>query len=166
MNFRKLSGDLMNKDEVEAIFQRMHKACGVSNDYQLSKYLDVQPSSVKGWKIAKHPPYKACYEIFERTGHTVEWLVSGKHPVDKPGLKTVKSKTKPRRFNMTLEEFTATFHEAIKDGLRMKWIELGKSTSKREIDELAALYYGKVNDEIEIPDLCFDTQNERKFNQS
>lgn len=156
----------MDPNQVEAIFERMYLTCGVKNDYQLAKYLGVKASSVKGWKIAKNPPFKACYDIFMRTGTTMEWLVTGQtpeqhhkwdHVAEKEGVYDLSVEPKHALPNqdhirMPLEEFQTLFREAIIDGVSSQFFDLLPGGNRRAIDALAARCYRKVNDPVVLPD--------------
>lgn len=130
----------MTDFDVDAVFQRMHTACDVKNDYQLSKYLNVKASTVKGWKDAKYPPFKACYEIFERTGVTVEWLLSGlEQDVSVVGYTGVPN----------VEQFIEMYQKSIEGGLISNFIKLGPNTTQDEIEIMARqLYAEMIHDEI------------------
>lgn len=139
----------MTQFDVPAIFQRMHIACGVKNDYQLSKFLDVKASTVKGWKDAKHPPYKACYEIFEKTGVTVEWLLTGKAShclVEQPQITTAE---KWAELIPDFESFSGKYLKSIEAGLIANFIRLESRTTQDEIKIMARqLYTDLVQDEL------------------
>ncbi|MCY7296681.1 helix-turn-helix domain-containing protein [Alteromonas sp. a30] len=139
----------MTEFDVTAIFQRMHKACGVKNDYQLSKFLAVKASTVKGWKDAKHPPYKACYEIYERTGVSVEWLLSGK-TVNEPMIAS-KSNGKNQGADALpdFEAFASKYLKSIEAGLISGFIRLESQTTQDEIIIMARQLYAElVQDEL------------------
>lgn len=156
----------MDPNQVEAIFARMYLTCGVKNDYQLAKYLGVRASSVKGWKIAKNPPFKACYDIFLRTGVTMEWLITGQMPeqqhtinqvAEKEGVYALNTETKhgathQNQIRMPLEAFQELFREAIIDGVSSQFFDLLPNANRRAIDALAARCYRKVNDPVILPD--------------
>lgn len=159
----------MDPNQVDAIFERMYATCGVVNDYQLAKYLGVKASSVKGWKIAKHPPFKACYEIFTRTGVTIEWLITGQtpslpvneidtinHVAEREAVYRLTGSDddpdKPCLINMPLEQFQSLFRDAIVDGISSQFFDLLPGTDRRAIDALAARFYRKVNDPVVLPD--------------
>lgn len=173
----------MELSQIDEILERMYATCGVDNDYQLAKFLGLQASSVKGWRIAKHPPFKACFEIFTRTGVTVEWLVTGQSPGSSYNhdhnhshnhkishvaerevvyshaatQQDLQSDSHPIR--MPLEQFQSLFREAIIDGISMQFLELASGTDRRSIDALAARFYRKVNDPVILPDTP-DKQND------
>lgn len=137
----------MTEFEVEAVFKRMHLACGVKNDYQLSKYLSVKASTVKGWKDAKHPPFKACFEIFEKTGVTVEWLMTGKVPQSE--LADPVSYAHSPTDIPDMEQFTEMYRKSIEAGLIAGFIELKPNITQDEIAIMARQLYALLaHDEI------------------
>lgn len=138
---------MMNKDEVEAIFQRMYSACGVNNDYQLSQYFDVTASSVKGWKIAKNPPYKACYEIYERTGHTVEWLISGKHPAQVKVTDASTNNKDIKPINVPMEHFVDAYFRSVCLAVNLGYIHCEKANDMEELKRFGKQFYRELNDE-------------------
>lgn len=157
--------------QVEEIFARMYTTCGVNNDYQLAQYLGVKASSVKGWKIAKHPPFKACFQIYQQTGVTVEWLITGNEPyvrstthhvAERDGVYDVDTQQahQPKQpISMPLENFQLLFREAIIDGISSQFFDLLPGTDKRAIDALAARFYRKVNDPVVLPDEAENTES-------
>lgn len=137
----------MTDFDVEAVFQRMHTACEVKNDYQLSKYLGVKASTVKGWKDAKHPPFKACFEIFEKTGVTVEWLLTG----IEPAVSRTEQATSLKSYSSIpdLKQFIDMYQRSIETGLVTGFIELNPNITRDEIAIMARqLYASLIRDEI------------------
>lgn len=135
--------------DVESIFERMRYACSASNDSQLAKFLGVKSSAIVAWKTAKHPPYRACYEIFQATGFTVEWLITGEHPVQSPVVGGVQQGDK--QINMSLERFLDSFQEIILNGLRMQVFSASETVTIEDIRRLGTLYYNTLNSEINLP---------------
>lgn len=142
---------MLGEFDVNAIFQRMHIACGVKNDYQLSKFLDVKASTVKGWKDAKHPPYKACYEIYEKTGITVEWLLSGK-PCPVTPVAPVKEQEAILECALPeFDSFASMYMKSIESGLISGFIQLKPNTTQDEIVIMARQLYTELAKDELIP---------------
>ncbi len=142
---------MLGEFDVSAIFQRMHVACGVKNDYQLSKFLDVKASTVKGWKDAKHPPYRACYEIYEKTGITVEWLLSGK-PCHVVAAEPIQEEQPVLDCALPeFESFASMYLKSIESGLISGFIQLEPNTTQDEIIIMARQLYTELAKDELIP---------------
>lgn len=143
----------MTEFNVEAIFERMHLACKVKNDFQLSKYLNVKPSTVKGWKDAKHPPFKACFEIYDRTGVTVEWLLTGKVPGQVVEVSVAGNADVVDELHSLPEEalFVQKYLQSIELGLLSGFIELKPDTTQDEVSIMAQQLYAMLNANGLIP---------------
>jgi len=141
----------MTEFNVEAIFERMREACKVKNDFQLGKYLAVTPSTVKGWKDAKQPPFKACFEIYDRTGVTVEWLLTGKVPGQV--LEITPSVDPANGFHPLPDEglFVQKYLQSIELGLLSGFIALKPDTTQDEVSIMAQQLYTMLNANGLIP---------------
>lgn len=138
--------------DIKAIFQRMYLACGVENDNQLSKFLGVKPSTIQGWKIAKTPPFKACYEIYQRTGFTVEWLVDGGHPANVGDLSDATSNQSiMKAINLPEDSFARAFYEEVMSGIRLDFLSANEHSVAENIKRLGRQLYRELNDEPIIP---------------
>ncbi len=142
----------MAEFDIRAIFQRMYVASGVENDNQLSKFLKVKPSTIQGWKIAKTPPFKACYEIYHRTGFTVEWLVDGAHPKVSMGEVGAANRAFTQKvINLPEDSFANAFHEEVMSGIRLDFLMANEHSVAENIKRLGRQLYRELNDEPIIP---------------
>lgn len=136
--------------DIKAIFERMYLACKVENDNQLSKFFNVKPSTIQGWKVAKTPPLKACYEIYQRTGVTVEWLVEGEEPnVSRVAELGVLSSFKA--INMSEEAFSKAFQEEVLSGIRLDFFSANELTTTANIERLGRHLFRELNNEPLVP---------------
>lgn len=140
--------------DVESIFKRMRYASDAENDSQLAKFLNVKSSAIVAWKTAKHPPYRACFEIFQETGFTVEWLITGDQPIQSPVVGGAKDE---KSINMSLDRFLETFEVAILNGLRMQMFQATEGSTVEDIRRLGTLYYHTVNKDIQLPNTTSNT---------
>lgn len=132
--------------DIMAIFQRMYRACKVENDNQLSKFFNVKPSTIQGWKVAKTPPLKACYEIYQRTGVTVEWLIDGKDPrVGK--VSEFHAPSQLRAINMDEDAFAKAFQDEVLSGIRLDFFSANDMTTMANIERLGRHLYRELNNE-------------------
>lgn len=134
----------MSYYDVEGIFTRMKEACNAQNESQLAKFLGVQSSTIVAWKNAKYPPYRACYELFEKTGFTVEWLINGIAPSKFP------EKPKVNVFNLPLEDFVDGYYEALKNTSHLGAITIDPNADYALIENAATIFYNSMNHHIRL----------------
>lgn len=134
----------MSHYDVDGIFTRMRTACDAQNESQLAKFLGVQSSTIVAWKNAKYPPYRACYELYEKTGYTVEWLINGKDPERFPEAPKVKV------FNLPLEQFIDGYFEALKNTSHLGAISIDPNTDYALIEHAATIFYNSQNEEVRL----------------
>ncbi|MCY7294188.1 helix-turn-helix domain-containing protein [Alteromonas sp. a30] len=132
--------------DIVAIFKRMYRACGVENDNQLSKFFNVKPSTIQGWKVAKTPPLKACYEIYQRTGVTVEWLVDGTEPKTEK-VADIQFGSRARAINMDEDAFARAFQEEVLSGIRLDFFSANEMTTMANIERLGRHLFRELNNE-------------------
>lgn len=66
--------------DIRQIIQRMKEATGSKNNSKLAEFLGTRPSIFAGWVERDRVPYDQCFQIYEETGVTVEYLITGEHP--------------------------------------------------------------------------------------
>lgn len=137
---------MQNEDfDMKAIFNRIYKACGVENDNQLSQFLEVKPSTIQSWKSAKHPPFKACYEVYRRTQNPLEWLIegegSGYFPVSQDGEENPAENV----IRIPEEEFIDGFVDIISLGAMMDLFSVGNDVTENDIRRLGTMFYRSLN---------------------
>lgn len=135
----------MSYYDVEGVLLRMREACNAQNESQLARFLGIQSSTIVAWRGAKKPPYWACYELYEKTGCTVEWMITGEAP------KTFPHEDENKVFNLSIEEFTDSFIQTIANGVHMGTLSIGDQASKEDLQRLATWYYNSVNNTILFP---------------
>jgi len=136
--------------DIRAIFERMYSACKVENDNQLSKFFNVKPSTIQGWKVAKTPPLKACYEIYQRTGVTVEWLVEGIEP-SVAQVADIGTAPNFKAINMSEEAFAKAFQEEVLSGIRLDFFSANELTTVANIERLGRHLFRELNNEPLVP---------------
>ncbi|MCY7296772.1 helix-turn-helix domain-containing protein [Alteromonas sp. a30] len=134
----------MGHYDVDGIFTRMREACSAQNESQLAKFLGVQSSTIVAWKNAKFPPYRACYELYEKTGVTVEWLINGKDPQKFP------EKPKVNVFNLPLDDFIDGYFEALKNTSHLGAISIDQNADYALIEHAATIFYNSMNNDINL----------------
>lgn len=132
--------------DIHAIFERMYTACGVNNDFQLGRYLEVTPSTVQSWRNAKQPPLKACYKIYTLTGNPMEWLIQG----EKSGFGPVPDSPQQPQIGKAISVPEAMFAEAfcneIVTGIRMDLLRSTETSTPENIQMLAKALYRGLNE--------------------
>ena len=134
----------MSHYDVEGIFNRMREACDAQNESQLAKFLGVQSSTIVAWKNAKFPPYRACYELYEKTGYTVEWLINGQDPQKFP------EKPKLKVFNLPLEQFIDGYFDALKNTSHLGAITIDQNADYALVEHAAMIFYNGMNNDISL----------------
>lgn len=64
----------------QAILTRLHEALGTKNNYQLCKELKFSSGAIDGWIRRNSTPYEACFRTFQKTGYSMEWMLTGVEP--------------------------------------------------------------------------------------
>lgn len=72
------------KYDIKAIIQRMKDVSGSKKNADLARYLGTRQSTFAGWVENNRVPYDQCFQIYEKTGVTVEYLITGKSPTNDP----------------------------------------------------------------------------------
>ena len=134
----------MSHYDVEGVLQRMREACNAQNESQLARFLGIQSSTIVAWRTAKKPPYWACFELYEKTGYTVEWMVTGEAPRKFP--KADENKT----FNLPIDEFIESFEGIITTGIHMGTLNLEGGATTEDIERLSRLYFNSMNQSSEL----------------
>ncbi|UAA39830.1 helix-turn-helix domain-containing protein [Paraneptunicella aestuarii] len=137
--------------DIHATFERMYKACNVSNDFQLARYLDVTASTVQSWRNAKQPPLKACYKIYMRTGNPIEWLIHG----EKSGFGPVSEGSQQAQKNKAIcvpeVMFAEAFYNELILGMRMDLLRPTDHSTPENLQMLAKSLYRELNDTLVLP---------------
>lgn len=135
----------MSNSDIESVIKRMREACDAKNESQLARFLGIKSSTIVAWKNGKKPPYWACYELYEKTGYTVEWMISGDAPARFFDESTIKT------FNIPPEEFVEIFYQAIQSAVHLRHIKFVQGTSIEDIERIAHLCYNSANDDVQLP---------------
>lgn len=128
--------------DINRIIQRMMDATGCDNEYQLSKYLKTGNSTIAGWKNRNKVPTDQCFQIYEKTGCSMEWLITGKLPTagqnipDKSGHPTI---------NISEEGFIYEYAETYSLGIEMSILGPGTHYDKESLQFLAKKMYRKLS---------------------
>ncbi len=120
-----------------AIVVRLRQACNVKNDADLARYLGTTTSAVSTWKTALNPPFKACFDVYNKSGVSLEWLLTGKAP------NASNSSTLPQA-NMpviTQEMFVEKFLGALSYGFRSELFKPADDYHKIELKRMGKLLY-------------------------
>lgn len=119
-----------------AILTRMRRVCKVDKDADLARYLDETTSAVSSWKNATYPPFNACYTVAQKTGVSMEWLLTGNDSVSQ-----IKQ---PSTANETSRElFIDKFLEAIRLGIRMGLLSVDSDGTDKELQRLGFLLFNE-----------------------
>ncbi len=121
-----------------AIIARLRKACGVKQDADLADYLSVTTSAVSTWKKNVGPPFDACYEVSNRTGVCIKWLLSGieSSSVQVPANDLV---------NINQTAFVESYVEGIQYAISTKLITLADDAEEIELKRMGTkLFYDTI----------------------
>ena len=154
----------MSEFDIKAIFQRMYIACDVRNDNQLSKFFAVKPSTIQGWKNAKHPPLKACFEIYQRTGYSVEWLISGEHPAFTTSMVSSVDLKDQKVVKVGEEEFAKAYARSVMYSIALGYSDENESTLERNFIRLGKILYRELNGE-NLLGIAKNTKVDSELNQ-
>ncbi|MCY7296770.1 helix-turn-helix domain-containing protein [Alteromonas sp. a30] len=133
----------MRIEQVEAIIQRMYQVCQVNCEAQLARFLNIQSANICSWKTAKNLPLKACYEVHQKTGCNLEWLIDGHASTfDVTNLDT--------------DAFLNAFYRAIQVGAHIEYLGVNRDIGRREINRLGLLMLKQL---YHLEDAYLDTKN-------
>lgn len=119
----------------KAIIARLREACGVRRDADLADYLGVTSSTLASWKKNVGPPFDACYEVSNRTGVCIKWLLNG----DEPSSVQISSKDIE---NINQTAFVNNYVEGIQYGISTRLITLAEDAEEIELRRMGAkLFY-------------------------
>lgn len=100
------------------VLKRLCAALGVESDVELAKALGVANNTISGWRTRNKIPYEKVIEVSLDNGFTVDQLLFGDSPVNKPKqvngkLELIKSfateQAQQRLFFYTYEKLNAEF---------------------------------------------------------
>lgn len=144
-----------------AIVTRLRQACNVKNDADLARYLGTTTSAVSTWKTALNPPFKACFDVFNRTGVSLEWLLTGKAP-------NADSSSNLPQANMpifTQEMFVEKFLGALSYGFRSELFKPADDYHKIELIRMGKLLYNDTIGQMQKLDSSEGKGDEKQRNE-
>ncbi|UAA40140.1 helix-turn-helix domain-containing protein [Paraneptunicella aestuarii] len=152
------------------IIERMMSVCGASIDAELASYLGVSSSQVIAWKNAKNPPFKACFQMYLKTGVTMEWLITGNNPANPGGNAQANAENNTESDK---QAFIARYCETFNAGQAMEIVKLGEGASLSEVRRLGIMLYKAIQREPSFKPVSnlvlapiFDNPSEQKAESS
>lgn len=94
---RNPQSDTTDPKSVEAIIRRMKQAYGdiYMSDTNLTRRLGCSKSLTGNWKRDGTRPYRACIQVAEETGVSLDWLLLDRGPIRKPADGETKDSAAP-----------------------------------------------------------------------
>ncbi|UAA37389.1 helix-turn-helix domain-containing protein [Paraneptunicella aestuarii] len=134
--------DVSESNDVNmAIVARMRQACKVKNDARMAKFLGTTTSAISAWKTAAGLPFKGCYDVYMKTGVSIEWLLTGKVSKTDAGDPVSPPVSEPL---VTEREFLEKFKDMLWIGERTKVLFKPQSVKDYEIERLGRMLYSDV----------------------
>lgn len=124
----------MNFD-IKAIFERMKVATNSQNDNQLCKFLGRSSSTVSGWKNGSVPPWTGLYEVKQKTGVSIDWLLTGQE-----AQATV---TQENALIGEYSNFKAAYLRGISLAHELNWIARTDKTTDSTLSDMAEMTFKK-----------------------
>jgi hypothetical protein len=128
--------------ELVTILERLRTILGAKSDRAICLELGIPANSGGNWRMNNTIPYKACLLAAQKTGYTMEWILTGEGP-QKHGQEVVK----------TIDEtkLTEDFIEVVAQGFNLKFMKMTDDTTEETMGYLAKMLYTKTTGQISIP---------------
>lgn len=120
----------------DAIVSRMKQACQVRKDAELARYLDETTGAVSSWRTATYPPFNACYTVADKTGVSMDWILSGKDSISSVSVSM-------DYHHANREQFITKFMEALNYGIRLGLLQKTEDVIPRELERLGYLLFNE-----------------------
>lgn len=130
----------MNLD-LNGILERLRHAFDVDNNYQLSNQLQISPSTINGWVNRNQIPFQACYSAYERTGISMEWLITGQGAMRANGIQPDVSQDK------LIEDFAFV----LKEGEDLGLLLMAEDTTREVAELLGRMLYRRYTGNKVLP---------------
>ncbi len=144
----------MTSIDNKEVVARMRQACNAERDVDLATFINSTSSAVSSWKNTKNPPFKACFNVSQKTGVSQEWLLTGKASHDKnidSNNALIKNTAMPR------EAFVNKFIAIVNIGRRTGVLPRPENVLDIEIERLGNTLYEET---IGLdPQVLFDVED-------
>lgn len=127
--------------DLNNILERLRVAFQVDNNYQLSNQLKISPSTINGWVNRDQIPFQACYTAYERTGVSMEWLLTGKGMMRKDG----------EQADVSQDKLIEDFAFVLKEGEDLGLLLMAADTTKEVAELLGRMLYRRYTGNKVMP---------------
>ena len=74
----------MSSKKSQDVLARLKQITGTKSDASLSSALEISPQTLSSWKGRDSTPYSICVEIAQARGISLDWLLLGEGPIQRP----------------------------------------------------------------------------------
>lgn len=96
----------MNRSAKE-VLDRLQVVCGVSNDSDLCKLLNLPRTTISTWRGRNSVPYALCVDLAVKHGISLDWLLTGQEPVQRNQKSVPQEELLSKRHEALLSMFDA-----------------------------------------------------------
>jgi len=115
------------------VLARLKQITGTKTDASLSSALKISPQTLSSWKGRDSTPYSICVEIAQTRGISLDWLLLGEGPIQRPAptgaLKSSQESTTRENTILALwrlldEDDRCAIQNALEEKRRLRDLEL------------------------------------------
>ena len=123
----------MRSKKSQDVLARLKQITGTKTDASLSSALKISPQTLSSWKGRDSTPYSICVEIAQTRGISLDWLLLGEGPIQRPAstgpLKSSQESTTRENTILALwrlldEDDRCAIQNALEEKRRLRDLEL------------------------------------------
>lgn len=129
--------------ELDLILGRLMAVTGQKNLSSMCTFIGFRPNAYGDWKKRDTIPFKACLAAAQKTGYTMEWILTGEG-AQKHG--------DPVPFSVDEKKLVKDFKDVIVSGIEDEVLNTGKRWNAETLELLTMRFYKRFTGFVSIPE--------------